>query len=140
MNPGRVLGIDIGTKRIGLAISDPGQTVATPLDTLTRRVRKRFPLKRLKAHLDQHRPVAIVVGLPLTADGHGDAWTQEVRDAAALIAEKSGLPVEVWDERMTTARARAAVAEMGGSTRGRKGDLDPLAATVLLQAYLDSRR
>lgn len=140
MTEGRLLGVDVGTKRIGLAVSDLGQTVATPLDTLTRRVGKRFPMKSLKDHVDRLEPVGIVVGLPLTAEGDDDAWTAEVRATAALIAAKSGLPVELWDERMTTARVHAAIGEMRGTTRGRKDEVDRLAATVLLQAYLDGRR
>lgn len=137
---GRLLGVDVGTKRIGLAVSDPDQSVATPLATLTRRVGKRFPMKQLKEHLDRLTPVGIVVGLPLTEEGGEDAWTAEVRSATARIAERSGLPVDLWDERMTTARVRATIGEMGGGTRGRKEEVDRLAATVLLQAFLDSRR
>jgi putative Holliday junction resolvase len=140
MSGGRILGIDIGTKRIGLAVSDPDQTVATPLATLTRRLGKRFPMKQLKEHLDRLKPVGIVVGLPLTEEGGDDAWTAEVRSTAARIAEQSGLPVDLWDERMTTARVRATIGEMGGGTRGRKEEVDRLAATVLLQTFLDSRR
>jgi putative Holliday junction resolvase len=126
---GRLLAVDIGEKRIGLALSDPSQSLAHPLATITRRAGKRFPMQQLRAHLDEHQPVGVLMGLP-----------QRARAAGGLIAEKTGLPVEYWDERMTTARALVAVREMGGNPRGREGEVDRLAATVLLQNYMDSRR
>lgn len=133
-----MLGLDVGTKRVGLAISDPNQTVATPLGVVTRRVGKRFPLNALRPVLAHYAPVGVVVGLPLTAEGGDDRWTAEVRLTAQLIAEKTGLPVALWDERMTTARVVAAASEAGTGTGG--ADLDRLAATVLLQGFLDRRR
>ena len=77
---GRILAIDPGTKRIGLAVSDPTQTLAQPLTTLTRREGKRFPLQNLKAHLDEHEPVGIVIGLPLASDGSEDERAAAARD------------------------------------------------------------
>jgi putative Holliday junction resolvase len=137
---GRLLGVDWGERRIGLALSDETQTLAQPLATLTRRTGKRFPMRQLIQHLDAHRVAGVVVGLPL--DEYG-AETEPARAARALaedIRRRSGRPVDLWDERFTTARARQAVREMGGKTRGREGDLDALAATLLLQHFLDSRR
>ena len=139
---GRLLGVDWGERRIGLALSDESQTLAQPLATLTRRPGKRFPMARLLEHIDAHAVVGVVVGLPLDASGaEGDA----ARSARALAADierrtQGALPVALWDERMTTARVLAAVKEMGGSTRGRKEDLDALAAALLLQHYLDTQR
>jgi putative Holliday junction resolvase len=137
---GRLLAIDIGDKRIGLALTDPLQTVANPLATLTRRPGRRFPLKRLKEHLDAHRPVGIVVGLPLLPDGSEGERAGEARATATRIANQAGLPVTLWDERMTTARALEAIRTLGGGLRGRKKEVDQLAATTLLQSFLDSRR
>ncbi len=137
---GPLLAIDLGEKRIGLALSDPAQTVAHPLTTLSRRRGKRFPLKELRPYLDTSAPVGIVMGLPVAEDGAEDERATAARDAGRRIAEKTGLPVIYWDERMTTARALRAVRELGGGLRGRKADVDKLAATTLLQSYLDSRR
>jgi putative Holliday junction resolvase len=137
---GRLLAVDIGEKRIGLALSDPSQSLAHPLATITRRAGKRFPMQQLRAHLDEHQPVGVLMGLPISPSGVEDERAQRARAAGGLIAEKTGLPVEYWDERMTTARALGAVREMGGNTRGREGEVDRLAATVLLQNYMDSRR
>jgi putative Holliday junction resolvase len=137
---GRILAIDPGAKRIGLAVSDPSQTIAQPLATLSRREGKRFPLQRLRVHLDEHEPVGIVVGLPITPSGSEDERAADVRELGASLASKTELPVVFWDERMTTARALSAVRDLGERVRGRKEEVDKLAATVLLQAFLDSRR
>ena len=137
---GRLLAIDLGDKRIGLALSDPTQTLAQPLGTLTRRVGKRFPLKQLRTQLEAHRPVGVVLGLPLESDGTEGPRALEARAIGTLIEAKAALPVCFHDERMTTARALRAIKELGGSTRGRKGDVDQLAATTILQTFLDRRR
>lgn len=138
--PGPILAVDWGERRIGLAISDPERRVAHPLATLTRRTGRRFPMARLREHIAAQQPTAIVVGLPLESDGSEGPPARAARDAANLIAEKTGLEVTMVDERMTTARALGAVREMGGRTRERRGDVDQLAATVLLQTHLDTLR
>ena len=130
---GRLLGVDWGERRIGLALTDETRTIARPLATLTRRAGKRFPMQQLLAH-------HAVVGLPLDAAGGEGAAARSARTLAAEIARRAGLPVELWDERLTTARALRTVRELGGSTRGRKDDVDALAAALLLQHYLDARR
>jgi putative pre-16S rRNA nuclease len=139
---GRLLAVDWGTRRIGLALSDETQTLAQPLATLTRRAGKRFPMAQLLEQIHRHHVVGIVVGLPLNEEGaEGDA-AHAARDVADDIKRRVGptLEVTLWDERMTTARVLAAVREMGGSTRGRKGDVDAMAAALLLQHYLDARK
>jgi putative Holliday junction resolvase len=137
---GRILGIDWGEVRIGLALSDETQTLASPLDTLVRRAGKRFPMNRLLDLVSAHSPVGVVVGLPLTLEGKEEGSALAARDTAHSVADRTGLPVELWDERLSTARALAAVREQGGSTRGRKGAVDALAAAVVLQHFLDARR
>ncbi len=138
---GRILAVDWGERRIGLALSDETQTLAQPLDTLTRRTGKRFPMAQLLAHITKHQVVRIIVGLPLDENGaEGDA-AHAARALADDIKRRVGeLEVGMWDERMTTARVLATVREMGGSTRGRKEDVDAMAAALLLQHYLDSKR
>ncbi len=137
---GRLLGVDWGERRIGLALSDESQILAQPLATVTRRPGKRPPMAALLAHLAGHGVVGVVVGLPLDGEGReGDAALQ-TRALAAALGRRGGVPVDLWDERMTTARALRTVRELGGTTRGRKADVDRLAATILLQHYLDARR
>lgn len=137
---GRLLGLDWGEVRIGLALSDETQTLATPLETLVRRRGKRFPVSRFLELVGEHQPAGLVVGLPLTGEGEEGESAAAARLLAGELGARSGLPVALWDERMSTARALAAVREQGGSTRGRKADLDALAAAVLLQHFLDARR
>lgn len=137
---GRILGIDWGEVRIGIALSDDTQARATPLQTLTRRPGKRFPMGRLLDLISVHAPVGVVVGLPLTLEGHEEASAGAARELAEAIAQRTGLALELWDERLSTARALATVRAQGGSTRGRKSDVDALAAAVLLQHFLDARR
>ena len=137
---GRLLAVDWGVKRIGLALSDPTQTIAQPLATLSHQAGRRFPLRGFREHIEAHQPVGVVVGLPLDAEGTIGPAAQAAGELGALIGQSTGLPVAFQDERMTTARARRAVEELGGKTRGREGDVDQLAATVLLQAFLDARQ
>jgi putative Holliday junction resolvase len=137
---GRVLGVDWGEIRIGLALSDETQSIASPLETLVRRRGKRFPMSRLLQLVAAHSPVGVVVGLPLTPAGDEGPSAAESRAVAASVARRTGLPVELRDERLSTARALRLVREQEGSTRGRKEDVDALAAAVLLQGFLDARR
>jgi len=131
---GRLLAVDWGEKHIGLAVTDPTRTIAQPLATLTRRAGRRFPLRQLRVWLDEYTPTGIVVGLPLTPEGAEGPAALAARAAADLIAAKTGLPVELVDERMTTAQAARADA-VGGRV-----DRDQRAAAILLQAYLERAR
>jgi putative Holliday junction resolvase len=137
---GRLLAVDWGAIRFGLALSDETQTIASPLATLTRRAGKRFPMPAFLQLVTAHRPVGLVVGLPLTPEGTEGPAAVQARELAGLLGGRTYLPVELVDERVTTARAHAAIREQGGSTRGRREDVDALAATVLLQFFLETRR
>jgi putative Holliday junction resolvase len=137
---GRLLGVDWGERRIGLALSDETQMLAQPLATLTRRRGKRFPMNALLGHLHEHQVVGVVVGLPLDASGDEGEPARAARALADDIARRADRPVTLWDERFTTARVRRAVHEMGGTPRDRPGELDALSATLLLQHFLDGRR
>jgi putative Holliday junction resolvase len=137
---GRILAVDWGEVRIGLALSDETQILASPLQTLVRRRGKRFPMGRLLELTALHQPVGFVVGLPLSGEGAEEASASSAREMAGAIARSTGLPFELWDERMSTARALGAIREQGGSTHGRRPDVDALAAAVLLQHYLNARK
>lgn len=137
---GRLLAVDWGEIRIGLAASDETQMLASPLTTLTRRRGKRFPTKALLEQVDDTQAVGVVLGLPLAPEGGDSESTEAVRALAARLEPLLTVPLVLWDERLTTARALRAVREQGGSLKGRREDLDALAASVLLQHYLDSRR
>jgi len=130
------MGIDYGEKRVGLAISDPSGTIASPAGVIVRRAGKRPPVAELVRRAEALEARGIVMGLPL--DGNGDETPRsiEARAVADEVGRRTGLRVELIDERYSTAAALRAIREMGGSTKGRKGDVDALAATVLLQHAL----
>ncbi|HEX6536153.1 MAG TPA: Holliday junction resolvase RuvX [Gemmatimonadaceae bacterium] len=138
--PGRVLAIDYGEKRIGLALSDPTRTIASPAGFIARRAGKRPPLAEIVRRAEAAEATALVLGLPLDDNGDDTPRAAEVRRIAEELARRTGLPVSLVDERYTTSAALRAVREMGGSTRGRKGDVDALAATILLQHALQIAR
>jgi putative Holliday junction resolvase len=137
---GRLLGIDYGERRIGLAVSDPTGTIAQPLPPLLRRRGKRPPLARLVTLAREHDVAAFVVGWPLDLEGEEGPRAAEVRRFAERLGARAGLPVHLWDERLSTARAERFLREMGiHSTESRaKGRADTLAALLILQAYLDA--
>lgn len=137
---GRIIAVDWGERRIGIAISDPLRIIASPAGHIVRRAGKRPPIAKVIARAKDLEAGSMVMGLPL--DGNGDETPRcaEVRAAAAEIAKRTGWAVELVDERYTTAEARRAVKEMGGRPRDRRGDIDALAATVLLQHALGRRR
>jgi putative Holliday junction resolvase len=137
---GRLLAVDWGERRIGLAVSDPSGTIASPVGFIARRAGKRPPIAELLRRAGELEARGFVLGLPLDGEGEDTPRAAEVRAIAGELARRTGLPVRLVDERFTTAAALRAVREMGGSTRGRKGDVDALAATMLLQHALSLPR
>ena len=133
----RVLAVDYGERRIGLAVSDPSATIASPAGFILRRRAKRPPIAEIIRRALQLEAGSFVLGLPLDGEGDETDRSREVRVIAAEIGRRTGRTVHLVDERFTTAAALRAVKAMGGSTRGRKGDVDALAATVLLQHALN---
>ena len=133
MKRGRWMAIDWGERRIGLAISDPTGTIASPAGAIERRAGKRAPVAELMRRATALEALGIVMGLPLDGEGDDTPRSLECRRVASELARRTSLPVALLDERFTTAVALRAVRDMGGSTRGRKADVDALAATVLLQ-------
>ena len=133
---GRWMAVDWGERRIGLALSDPNGMIATPAGAIVRRAGKRAPIAELVRRAESLEARAIVMGLPLDGEGEDTPRATECRRVASELARRTKLPVALLDERFTTATALRAIHEMGGSTRGRKSDVDALAAAVLLQQAL----
>ena len=133
----RALGLDIGERRIGVAVSDPTGTVATPLVVLDARAlaRDRAPLVRL---VEDYEPAVLVVGLPLTLAGEQGSQAALVKSTVRRLIEPLGIPVAYHDERLTSAEAERAMAAAGADARARRGAVDMVAASVLLQSYLDA--
>lgn len=137
---GRLLAVDFGERRIGLAVSDPLGVIASPVDAIERRPGKRVPVTELIRRATELEVAGFVLGLPLDGEGNELPRAAEVRRLADQLQERTGMPVQLVDERYTTATALRAVREMGGSTRGRRGDVDSLSAAVLLQGVLNAAR
>jgi putative Holliday junction resolvase len=132
----RWLAIDLGDRRVGLAVCDPSGMIASPAGYVERRAGKRPPLTALLAKAMELDAEGFIVGLPLDQQGEDTPRAAEARRLAQELASRTGLPAELVDERFTTAAALRAIQAMDGSTRERKGDVDALAATVLLQHAL----
>ncbi len=135
---GRVLAVDWGRKRFGVALSDPGRLIAQPLATLTRRAGQRPPIAALLELIRAHDVTDLVVGLPISPEGEETATTAEVRAFGAALERRAGLPLAYQDERLTTARALRAAREAGVRDRDSRARLDRMAAVAILQAWLDA--
>ncbi|GAB5405078.1 MAG: Holliday junction resolvase RuvX [Aureliella sp.] len=136
---GRLLGIDFGTVRIGLALCDESQSWVTPLETYTRR-NERLDAKHFVSIVSSESLVGIVVGLPIHCDGKESQKSQEVRTFCDWLLSATGLPIAHYDERFTTAEARRLLGERSLSAKAKKQKLDGVAAYLILSHYLDSNR
>jgi putative Holliday junction resolvase len=139
---GRILAVDYGERRIGMAMSDPSATIAQPLPTLIRRAGKRPPVSKILEVITNNEIEAVVVGLPLALSGEDTDWTRDVREFAQTLQTRSGITVDLLDERMTSVQAERSVRELGlkKSQREQKERIDSAAAMILLQMYLDQRK
>ena len=134
---GRLLAVDFGERRVGLAVSDPTGTIASPAGYILRRPGKRPPIAEIVRRGLELDARGFVLGLPLDANGEETPRSDEVRRVAAELEKRTGLPTRLVDERFTTAAALRAMQAMGTSTRGRKGEVDSIAAAMLLRHALD---
>jgi putative Holliday junction resolvase len=137
--PGRILAIDYGTVRLGLAISDPGQQLASPLANYNR-VNAHRDMQYLRQVIEDENVVQIVVGLPLHLDGRESQKSVEVRRFAVLLQQQTGIAVVLHDERFTSVEAEGHLLAADLSRKKRKRRRDMLAAQLLLAAYLESDR
>lgn len=133
----RILAVDPGEKRLGIALSDPTGMIANPLTVLKHSSRP-FDAAAIAQLAQEHQAGVIVVGHPLDDDDQPTEGSRRAERLADAIRLQSGLPVELWDEAGSTAAARSARIAMGANRRKRSGHLDELAATYILQTYLDS--
>ena len=132
----RLLGLDLGSKRIGLALSDVTRTIASPLTTL---IRRKFSLDAalLLRLADEHDVGGFVLGLPVNLDGTQGQSARSTRAFAANLARSTGRPILLWDERLTTVAAERVLLEADASRRRRAAVIDKVAATLILQGALD---
>ena len=134
----RVLGLDVGDRRIGVALSDETGLLASPLSTLQRVGPKKDP-QAVAALVREHGVEAIVVGLPYNLDGSVGPQAVKVQAFAETLRRVARVPVRFWDERLTTVEAEEILAEREVSWRRRKGLVDQVAAVLILQGYLDAQ-
>ncbi len=135
----RILAVDPGTKRVGLAVSDPTGTIATALATIPATPADTLPARIAMVARDQEAK-RIVVGLPLRLDGRRGPEAAAAEQLAGAVRKESGLPVETVDERMTTAAAERSLIEGGVRRAERRSSIDRVAAVILLQGHLDRIR
>lgn len=134
----RILAVDPGEKRIGLAVSDESGTIANPLMVI-KHVARNIDAARVAQVAAEQRAGRIIIGQSFDEDGNPNLAGRHAAKFAEALRAQTDIPVEMWDESFTTRDARAARLAMGVSRRKRAGHMDELAATVLLQDYLDSQ-
>ena len=137
---GRVLAVDWGERRIGLALSDPTRLIAQPLLTLTRRANHRPPVGDIVALIARHDVGLVVVGLPLDLEGREGDAAREARALGDAVARRAGVPVEYRDERHSTAAALRAARTAGVKDRDSRARIDQMAAVAILQGWLDASK
>jgi putative Holliday junction resolvase len=138
---GRRLGVDVGTVRIGVAVSDPDAILATPVETVARDKRSGKHLRRLAALVDEYQVVEVVVGLPRTLADRAGSSAQDAAEMADQLAGRiAPVPVRLSDERFSTVTAQRALREAGVRARGQRPVIDQAAAVGILQNWLDQRR
>lgn len=136
---GALAGLDVGTKTIGVAVSDRTRFVATPLETI-RRGRFRDDVEKLRAILEQRKIVGLVIGLPLNMDGSEGPRSQSIRQFAANCAAVIDIPITLWDERLSTAAVTRTLIDADMSRAKRAQVVDRMAAAYILQGVLDYLR
>jgi putative Holliday junction resolvase len=136
---GRLAGIDYGTVRIGIAITDPEQRIASPLLNYTRRG-ERADAEFFRKLVTEERIAGFVVGLPIHLDGRESEKSAEARRFGQWLGETTGLPTVFFDERFTSVEAEHALLDAEMTKKQRKARLDKLAAQILLMAYLEARK
>jgi putative Holliday junction resolvase len=135
----RFLGLDVGDRTIGIALSDESATIATGIETY-RRVGPKKDLKAMAELVRRHTVGEVVVGLPLRLDGSAGAQAQKVLAFVEALRPVVRVPVVPWDERFTTVAAQQALIEADVSRKGRRAVVDKVAAILILQNYLDYRK
>jgi putative Holliday junction resolvase len=137
---GRLVGVDYGTRRIGLAICDADQRIASPVETLPASGTRADDADRVARWCLENEAVGIVVGLPRNMDDSEGPQAVLTRRFADELRVRAGLPVELWDERLSSFEADGRMEQAGVPRSRRKGRRDAIAAQVILQSYLDGRR
>jgi len=132
----RIIGLDLGTKRIGVSICDENQSIATPFKTLIKKDGKQF-IDEIKEIVDENDVKAIIIGNPINMDGSQGKSSQSVKDIANNIYKSINLPICLWDERLSTVGAFNLSSQLDINVSKREKDIDKNAATFILQGAID---
>ena len=136
----RAVGLDLGSRRIGVALCDSAGTLATPYEVVQRSGDRQRDHRRIAELVAEAEAEVVVVGLPLSLDGSVGPAAAGVQAEVAELREHLGVPVEVWDERLSTVEAGRRLQSAGVPGRKRRHVIDQVAATVILQSWLDATR
>ncbi|WP_068471087.1 Holliday junction resolvase RuvX [Candidatus Protochlamydia phocaeensis] len=143
--PTRILGIDYGLKRLGLALSDERKIIASPLETLQAESKSELTVAKLLEKIDalcrtqRCQIEEIIIGLPLMMSGRMGFLADEVKHFVQLLAQATPIPVKMWDERLSTVQAERSLRESSLTRKRRSKVVDIVSAAIILQSYLDSR-
>ena len=132
----RIIGLDLGTKRIGVSICDENQSIATPFKTLIKKDTKQF-ISEIKEIIDENKVKAIIIGNPINMDGSQGKSSQSVKDVASYISKFINLPICLWDERLSTIGAFNLSSQLDINVSKREKNIDKNAATFILQGAID---
>ena len=136
---GRIMGLDYGTKTVGVAVSDELGITAQGVETIFRPSAKKMrkTLARIDELAKEYHVEKIVIGLPKNMDNSLGQRAEDTKDFAQMVAKRCSLPVEMWDERLTTVQSERILMEGGVRRENRKKDIDRMAAVLILQTYMD---
>ena len=142
MNNERLMGLDVGSKKVGVALSDPTGLIASPLEIIEReredKLRKTF--SRIEELIEEYKVTKIVLGLPLNMDSSEGERVRKTQEFKEALERRTGLEIVFWDERLSTVEAHDIMTEAGVKGIDRKKFVDKIAASIILQGYMDSQK
>ena len=142
MNNERLMGLDFGSKTVGVALSDPPGLIASPLEIIEReredKLRKTF--SRIEELIEEYKVTKIVLGLPLNMDSSEGERVRKSEEFKEALERRTGLEIVFWDERLSTVEAHDIMTEAGVKGIDRKKFVDKIAASIILQGYMDSQK
>jgi len=137
--PGRVMALDLGSKRVGVALSDPTRTIAQSYGVVQRKSRDE-DFARYQQIMTEQKVTLLVVGLPTTSEGGDSETAVWIRDYIAEFSQQCGVPIQFWDESFTTVQAEDSLRQRGKRGKKARQQVDAVAAAFILQSYLDAQR
>ncbi|MEN6520634.1 MAG: Holliday junction resolvase RuvX [Armatimonadota bacterium] len=135
----KLMGLDVGEKRIGVALSDDTGSFAFPFTTIVRTVSEKADLRSIVCVIEEENVSKVIVGIPIMLSGQEAVQAEKIRAFAGKLARRLRIPLEYWDERYSTAEAERLLIDAGKSREARKNIIDKTAAAVILQSYIEAK-